>query len=126
MAKAGPMEQFISQTQPFLLQGPDTCLPCNLSEPLTREGGVGEATMEAHMSKTTEYYVANNILKDSKDHCKKTVISQLQIPVMIKGQGQNLHINNSLSYQTQKQALTIFKFWSLSVWGLQGIKLVRL
>lgn len=40
MAKAGPVEQFIRQTQPFLLQDPDTLSASSLSEPL-REVGCG-------------------------------------------------------------------------------------
>lgn len=54
MAKAGPVEQFIRQIQPFLLQSPDTCLPRNLSEPLIKERGVvSKATMNAHMNQTS-------------------------------------------------------------------------
>ncbi len=80
MAKAGPVEQFIGQTQPFLLQGPDTCSPCNLSEPLTREGCVGKATMNAHTSETMEFYEAKNILKESKVHCEKDCGCLITIP----------------------------------------------
>lgn len=75
MAKAGPVEQFIRQTQPLIRQGPDTRSPCNLSEPLTREGScVGKATMNAHMNDKMEYYVAKNTLRDSKVHCKQSVV----------------------------------------------------
>lgn len=64
MAKAGPVEQFIRQTQPFLRQGPDTCM----------KGGVmGKATMNAHLSEKVENYIDGDVLENSKAHYSQTV-----------------------------------------------------
>lgn len=56
--------------------------------------------MNAHMNEKIEYYVAKNALRDSKVHCKQTVLCELQFPVRTKGtRAQSrveIHINNTL------------------------------
>lgn len=55
MAKARPVEQFISQTQPFLRQGPKHLLTLKPQWATYKAGDVGKTTINASMNMKIDY-----------------------------------------------------------------------
>lgn len=66
MAKARPVEQFISQTQPFLRQGPKHLLTLKPQWATYKAGDVGKATINACMNMKMYYLDGTNKQQQKK------------------------------------------------------------